>query len=203
MIGILIQVDQFGQALLLSFVPLFVAMDAVGTLAIITPLTQDMSRRERSRVAHIAMLTAGGLGVIFLFLGKIILGWLGIAVGHFAIAGGLILLVLSIKEMATGKSDTLSREEMIAVVPIGTPLISGPAVLTTLLLLSNQYQVIAVLVAFLINVLLGWMILLWGSRVVGFLGQGGTKAVSKIASLFLGAIAIKMIIAGLELTLLS
>ena len=188
----------FWEALLLSFVPLFVATDPVGNLAIITPLIEDMSGRERTRVAHIAMLTAGGIGLAFLILGRIILRWLSISVGHFAIAGGLILLALSIKELAAGKEEVPSREDMVAVVPIGTPLISGPAVLTTLVLLTDQYGLVAVLVAFLIDLLVGWLILLQSNRVSSFLGQSGTKAVSKIASLFLGAIAVRMVFTGLE-----
>lgn len=191
---------QFWQVLLISFVPLFVAMDAIGVLAIITPLTESMTKGEQRKVAHVAMITAGGLGLIFLFSGRVILRLMGISVGDFAIAGGLILLVLSIKELAAGKGEAPSREEMVAVVPIGTPLISGPAVLTTLLLLGEQYphSFIAVLTAFLINIVLGWLVLFWGGPIVAVLGQGGTKAVSKIASLFLGAIAIKMIFTGLR-----
>lgn len=190
------------ERLLLSFVPLFVAMDAIGTLAIITPLTSSMTERERSRVAHVAMLTAGGIGLLFLVLGSVILRSLGITVGHFAIAGGLILLALSMKDVLAGKQEVApTREEMVAVVPIGTPLISGPAVLTTLLLLSDQYGFPVTLVALLVNLLLAWLILWQGNRIVRFLGPSGTQAASKIANLFLAAIAVRMIFTGLQLTL--
>lgn len=191
----------FWERLLLSFVPLFVAMDAIGTLAIIAPLTSAMTGQERSRVAHVAMLTAGGIGLLFLVLGSPILRSLGITVGHFAMAGGLILLALSMRDVLGGKQEaTPTREEMVAVVPIGTPLICGPAVLTTLLLLSDQYGFPVTLIALLVNLLLGWLVLWQGNRIVRFLGPSGAQAASKIASLFLGAIAVRMIFTGLQLT---
>jgi hypothetical protein len=91
------------------------------------------------------------VGLLFLFFGKFILNVMGISVPEFAIAGGLILLVLSIMYMVTGHMVTVVKEEMVAIVPIGTPLTVGPATITTLLLLSGQYPMYIVLISFIIN----------------------------------------------------
>lgn len=115
------------------------------------------------------------------------------------VAGGIILLVLSIKDLVTGKMIEIkepSTAETVGVVPLGTPLIAGPAVLTTLLLLVEQYLVVIVIVSFLINLVITWLLFRQCNRVVGFLGKSGVTAISKIVSLLLAAIAIKMIRQG-------
>jgi multiple antibiotic resistance protein len=86
--------------------------------------------------------------------------------------------------------------DMLGVVPIGTPLVVGPAVLTTLLILIDQYSIIIVIVSFILNLAIGWLLFTQANRVVAFLGQGGVRAASKVVSLFLAAIAIKMIRQG-------
>jgi len=107
------------QSFILTFVPLFIAIDALGNLPFIISLSEDMTRRERSKMLHIATATttAAIVGLAFLFFGQFILSVLGISVGSFAIAGGLILLVLSVKYMTTGRLVEVVRQEMIAVVP--------------------------------------------------------------------------------------
>ena len=86
---------------------------------------------------------------------------------------------------------------MLGVVPLGTPLVVGPAVLTTLLILTDLYSVVIVVVSFIINLAIAWVLLAQANRVVGFLGQGGVRATSKVVSLFLAAIAIKMVREGI------
>jgi len=182
----------------LTFVPLFVAMDAVGVLPILVPLTQDMKPAERRRTVRLAVITALGLGLGFVVIGKGIFLFLGIEVSDFLIAGGLILFLLAAKDLVTGKMVDAEAAVggTVGVVPIGTPLVVGPAVLTTLLILIDQYSIVIVLVSFIINLVIGWLLFSQANRVVSFLGQGGVRAVSKVVSLFLAAIAIKMIRQG-------
>ncbi len=183
----------------LTFVPLFVAMDAIGVLPILVPLTQDMKPNERNRTVRLAVITALGLGLGFVAIGKGIFLFLGIEVSDFLVAGGLILFLLAAKDLITGKmfeAQASVGADMLGVVPIGTPLVVGPAVLTTLLILVDQYSIAIVLVSFILNLAIGWLLFAQANRVVAFLGQGGVRATSKIVSLFLAAIAIKMIRQG-------
>jgi multiple antibiotic resistance protein len=184
----------------LTFVPLFVAIDAIGVLPLLLPLTVDMSSVERSRSIRIALLTALGLGLGFLAVGKGILLLLAIKVADFLVAGGIILFLLAAKDILTGKlvnEEDLKGGGVLGAVPLGTPLIVGPAVLTTLLLLNEQYPLYMVIIAFLVNLLIVWLLFMQINRVVGFLGKSGARVVSKIVGLFLAAIAIKMIRQGL------
>jgi len=187
------------QFFILTFVPLFIAIDALGNLPFIISLSEGMTRRERHKMLHIATATAAIVGLAFLLFGQLILTVLGISVGSFAIAGGLILLVLSVKYMTTGRLVEVVRREMVAVVPIGTPLLSGPATITTLLLLVGYFPLYVVLISFILNLLLAWLLFLASSQIVKVMGEGGIKAVSSVFNLLLAAIAVSMIIRGLTL----
>ena len=194
--------DRIVQALQefgLTFVPLFVAIDAVGILPILMPLTMTMSSRERVRVIRWAMITALALGLGFMVVGKGIFIFLGIKVADFLIAGGIILFILAAKDIVTGKmvsEEGLAGGGAIGAVPLGTPLIVGPAVLTTLLILVEKYPIYIVIIAFIVNLAIVWLFIAQINRVMKFLGQAGAKVISKIIGLFLAAIAVKMISQG-------
>jgi multiple antibiotic resistance protein len=192
-------VGDFVRYLILTFVPIFIVIDALGNLPFVITLSEGMSKHERRKMIHVATATATVVGLVFLFFGQFILNVLDISVGSFAIAGGLILLVLSIKYMTTGRMVEATKEEMVAVVPIGTPLTVGPATITTLLLLVTQFPTGIVLLSFALNMLVTWSIFLLSSLIARFMGQGGLKAVSKVFSLLLAAIAVSMVIHGLNL----
>jgi multiple antibiotic resistance protein len=192
-------VDSPWQQFVLTFVPLFIVIDALGILPFLVPISQGMPGHERHKMINVAIITATAVGLVFLFFGQFILQVLDISVGAFAIAGGIILLLFSIKYMMTGHMVDAVREEMVAVVPIGTPLTAGPATITTLLLLAIQFPLYMVLVSFALNMLIAWAIFMAGNKITGFLGRGGLKAFSKIFSLLLAAIAVNMVINGLEM----
>lgn len=192
----------FFENLLLSFIPILVAMDAVGTLPILLGMSENMAPRERTRMVRYAMITALGLGLGFIALGKAVFWLMGIEVYDFLVAGGLILFVLAARELLIERrlEQVPADGEMIGVVPLGTPLIVGPAVLTTLLLLIDRYEgalgVVAVIIAFIVNLAIAWLIFAQGNRIAGFLGRSGLRAASKIAMLLLAAIAVTMIREG-------
>ena len=193
-------VVDFLRDLGLSFIPLFVAMDAIGNLPFTLSLTQDMDPAERRKTIWYAILTAFVLGLGFVAIGKGVFVLLGIEIADFLVAGGLILLVLSIRHLMTGRvveSQTGASRMMVGVVPIGTPLVVGPAVLTTLLLLIEQYPLAVVLVAFALNVAFSWIVFAQANRVARLLREQGLRAASQIASLLLTGIAVMMIRKGI------
>jgi len=183
----------------LAFVPLFIAIDALALPPFIISLSEGLTTRERRKMVHIAILTALLVGLVFLFFGQLVLTLMGISVGAFAIAGGLILLVQSIRNMTLGRMIDAAKEEMVAIVPIGTPLLAGPATITTLLLLAAEQPLSIVLAAFMANVLLAWLICLSSFRILKLMGQGGLRAISRVFSLLLASIAVSMILRGLAM----
>ncbi len=109
-----------------------------------------------------------------------------------------MLLVLAIRYMTSGHMVEAVKEEMVAVVPIGTPLVVGPATITTLLLLSTQFPFYIVLISFLLNIAITWIIFLSSDWFIRYMGRGGLRAVSRVFSLLLAALAVNMMINGLE-----
>ncbi len=189
----------FLRELGLTFVPLLVAMDAVGNLPIFLALTQETKAAHRRRAVHLSTLTALGVGLGFVAIGKAIFLLLGIEVADFLMAGGIILLILAIRYLITGKAveaEDVSASEMIGVVPLGTPLVVGPAVLASLLLLIGQYRIPIVILSFILNLVIQWVLFRQADRIVNFLGRTGVNAISKIVMLLLAAIAVKMIREG-------
>jgi multiple antibiotic resistance protein len=193
-------VNELLQAFIFTFIPLFIVIDPLGSAPLVIAITEGMSQQRRRKTIHLAALTAAAVGLVFLFFGRFILAVLDISVGSFAIAGGIILLVLSVNFMTTGRMTEVTREDiMAAVVPIGTPLTVGPATITALLLLSGQFPLAVVLVAFVANIIITWAIFMLGNQIVSVIGQGGLRVISRVFSLLLAAIAVSMIIQGLEL----
>jgi len=195
-------VHSWSDSFIFTFVPLFIVIDAIGNLPFVITASAGMSKPERRKMINIVVLTAAVVGLIFLFLGQFILNVMDISFGSFAIAGGLILLALSVRYMITGRmvepQDEV-KDEMVGVVPIGTPLTVGPATITTLLLLVKEYPLYWVLISFALNLFIVWIVCALGNRIAGFLGQGGIRAVSRVFSLLLAAIAVSMVIKGLEI----
>ena len=192
----------WSDSFIFTFVPLFIVIDAIGNLPFVISASEGMLKPERRKMINIVVITAAIVGLIFLFLGQFILNVMDISFGSFAIAGGLILLALSIRYMITGhmvESENEVKNEMVGVVPIGTLLTVGPATKTTLLLLVKEYPLYWVLISFALNLFIVWIVCMAGNWIARFLGQGGIKAVSRVFSLLLAAIAVSMVIKGLEI----
>ncbi|MDO8532538.1 MAG: MarC family protein [Dehalococcoidia bacterium] len=190
-----------GQPLLLSAIPIFVAIDPVGTLSFLLGLTQGMSSRERSRVTRFAILTALGLGLGFLAVGQLVFSLLGITQASFLVAGGVLLFILTTNDIVRGVSIPREaqprQDEYVGVVPLGTPLVVGPAVLATLLLLVQRYHIAVVVAAFMLNLGLTWLVFAQADRITRVLGRAGLMVVAKIAGLLLAAIAVDMVRRGI------
>ena len=190
----------FFHDLVRAFVPLFVAVDAIGVVPIILGLSEGLDKREQSRILRYAILTALGLGLGFVAVGKGVFSLLDISESHFLVAGGSILFLLSARSLLFGdrrESSIRSDAEGIGVFPIGVPLVVGPAVLTTLLVLIDRYSIAPVLVAFLINLVCAWLIFRQSTYLAKYLGRGGLSAASKIAMLLLATIAVRMVHRGI------
>ena len=181
----------------LAFIPIFVAIDVIGILPILLSLTEGIDREERKGVIRQSVITALAVGLGFLAVGKFIFGLLGVTVSDFKIAGGILLLIFAVRDLVMGDKIVRSPSPTMGVVPIGMPLIVGPAVLTTLLILIDTYHYLPTITSFIINLGIVWLLFSRAEVIIRTLGEGGTKGIAKIASLLLAAIAVMMIRRGL------
>lgn len=183
----------------LAFIPIFVAVDALGILPIYCSLTSRFKKKAKLTVIIHSMITAILLATGFIFLGKALFGFLGITIADFMIAGGAVLFSIAILDIVgTHKSrHTLNTE--LAAVPLGTPLIVGPAVLTTSLILIGQYGTWLTLFSVIINVLLTGIFFFLADFIVKYVGERTLRVLSKVTHLLLAAIAIMLIRKGVFL----
>lgn len=186
----------------LCFVPLFVAVDAVGLLPLFLSLTEGMTPRTKKRVLIQMVITAGSVVVAFALIGQLVLRFLGITIADFMIAGGSMLFIVAMNDLFTTDKGRPSHDtESVGAVPLGVPLTVGPAVLTTVLLLANQFGQAPALAAALANVLLAAALFGVAARIETFLGRNGVRIISRIASLLMASIAVMMIRRGILQTL--
>lgn len=179
------------------FIPLFVAIDPIGLAAIFLFMAQGVPLATRHRIARQATWTGGIVALAFLFLGTTIFAGVGITVSDFQIAGGLILFVLAARDLIHSAAEEPPKfGDDFGVVPLGMPLIAGPASITTLLALSQTQGVWITLAALAVNLVLVVLALVGSEWLGRKLGTTGLRAISKIISMLLAAIAISMIRRG-------
>jgi multiple antibiotic resistance protein len=186
----------------LCFVPLFIAVDAVGALPVVISITEDVNKKDFLKLLVISGITAAVVGVSFVFVGEGVLRLMGITVADFMIAGGSMLFVISLGDLITfEKAARRVHTEAIGPVPIGVPLIVGPGVLTAVMLLVKEYGFVPTTVALIVNIAIAAIVFASRSFIINLLGKNGTKVISKIASLFLAAIAVMIVRKGLFIIL--
>lgn len=185
---------------ILSFIPLFVAVDAIANIPIFLSLVEHSSKPARKKIVLDAVVTATAVAIIFMFVGKWIFSLLGITIPDFQIAGGALLFVIAVRLLLPGAAKsalTNCQDKSMGVFPLGTPLITGPAVLTTTLMMMNSHGTLATLTAVVLNMFFVWISLLKADMIMRVIGPNGTRAFSKIMYILLAAIAVMMIRHGI------
>jgi multiple antibiotic resistance protein len=187
------------KASLLSFIPIMVALDAPGTLPLYVAMTEGIKKHERRTIVRQSILTALLITIGFVFLGRAVFQALGILVEDFMIAGGIVLLIIAIADIVRAGEKKIPLSPTFGVVPLGTPLIAGPATLTASLVLVGSYGYVPVILSLIVNILLAWIIFSQSDRIIRLIGINGSRAFAKVAALILAAFAVKMIRSGVFL----
>ena len=182
----------------LPFIPLFVAFNALGILPIFVSLTSEMAGPERKRVTRQSILTGFLVSIGFLAVGKSVFALLGITVSDFQIAGGILLFIISIIDLIFPEKTRTFPKETMGVVPIGIPLIVGPAVLTLLLIIVHTYGYISTLLCLILNFLIVWLAFSQSHWIMRLMKEGGAKGIGKVFSLLLAAFAMMMVRIGIK-----
>jgi multiple antibiotic resistance protein len=186
---------------LMAFIPIFVAVDAIANIPIFLSISEGGSEKQKKKIVRDAVSTATAVAVIFMFLGKGILILLGITIADFQIAGGALLFVIAVRLLLPNiQKGTLvhERDKEVGIFPLGTPLITGPAVLTTTLMMLDNFGLKATFVSLALNMFIVWVTLVKADTIMKIIGPSGTRAFSKIMYIFLAAIAVMMMRKGIS-----
>ncbi|RJP28931.1 MAG: MarC family protein [Candidatus Omnitrophota bacterium] len=182
------------------FIPIFVAVDVVGTIPLFIALVDGQAKKQRRKIVIDSVTTASLIAVLFLFIGKGLLGVIGITIPDFQIAGGALIFIISVRLLLPGAKKSLNfdkNDKFLGIFPLGTPLITGPAVLTTALMMIDIYGVKLTLLSIILNMLIVWYVLARAEDILHVMGQTGVRAVSKIMYILLAAIGVMMIRRGI------
>ena len=198
--------------LLNAFIVLFIVVDPVGVASIFVALSARTDRHSARRMALTAVVLAGAMLVTFYLIGDTLLGWMGISLPAFKIAGGILLLLLSIdmvfarhsglRSTTAGEEYEARHKEDISVFPLAFPLLAGPGALTTVLLMSAQaagdllfWGMLAIIVAVLF---VAFISLLAATQLRHLLGETGTNVINRLFGLILAALSVQYVIDGIR-----
>ena len=192
----------YTESLIQATLLLFIAIDPLGNAPLFYGITSILPAQRRRSIIERSIRVAFAILLVFTFAGDVFLQYFGLTIADFRIAGGIILLIYGIAGILGFTEATAIKEpkeaESLAVVPLATPLLAGPAAIATVLYVKATLGIAAALTAVLINTAITYVTLKHSDRLMDALGENGAIALSKIMAILLAAIAVSMIRGGIE-----
>ncbi len=183
------------EGLIYAVTLLFFIFDPFASLPIFICMTKDLDDRQKTSSANRAVLVAALLFVIFAVLGTNLLDVFSVTLDGFRIAGGIVLLLMAI-EIIFSLSLTKSQDADVAWVIIATPILTGPGVITTAILLVARFDLMTTLIAGVFSLLITWILLRNAASIIKVIGLQAIEIFSKIIGLLLAAMAVEFIMRG-------
>ena len=173
---------------------LFAVVDIIGSVPIIINLRKKAGRIQSEKTA----IVAGGLLVVFLFLGKQLLNLFGVTVEAFAVAGAFILFFLALEMILGITLYKGTTPESASIVPLAFPMVAGAGALTTVLSLRAKFYVENIIVAIVLNMVIVYIVLKSSERIEKFLGKQGITVLHNLFGAILLAIAVNLFTANIK-----
>ena len=185
-----------------SFLVLFAIIDVTGSAPIF------LSLRAKNRIINPEKAALYSLAILlgFLFVGEWILKLFQLDISSFAVAGAVVLLIISI-EMIFGveifKYDASTEDDSSTIFPVVFPLIAGPGSFTTLLSMRAEYHTVNIIIAVVINILIVYLVLRFLDPVKKLLGESGAYILKKFFGVILMAISVKLLTSNMSALIAS
>ena len=179
-------------------VALFIIVDPIGLVPVFSALTKDLPKPEKKRMFRNIVYTGSALLLVFALAGQQLLLLFGISLQSFMIAGGMLLLLLSVEILLRGERVQKTPGEDVGIVPIAFPLLVGPGAITTTMISIQRDGLEVAIPSILIVMFLTWVVLRFTDRINRLLGRTGSAVVARVMAVFIAAIAIQFIIAGIQ-----
>lgn len=195
--------------LITSFVTLFVIIDPIGLTPIFLALTQGVTAKERRAIGMRSAVTAMFLLALFTAFGEAVLGFAGISMAAFRVAGGVLLFLTALDmlfERRTKRREDRGEEaievEDPSIFPISIPLIAGPGSIATVILLAGQkpgVEGFALVMAVVVAVLFVMLLMFLASGLLErLLGKTGINVVTRLLGMLLAALSVQFVLDGLR-----
>ena len=181
-----------------AIIVLFIMVDPLGNIPIFMCLTEKMPKNQKTKTFNTATIVSIILLLLFAFAGQEIFSIFGVSIFSFQIAGGILLLIIAIRLIITGKIIDLDQNsESVGAVPIAMPLLVGPGAITTAIFSLQQYGIVITTLAIITTLVITWIILRSVNKIYNFLGKSGALVIAQVNALFIAAIAIQYILTGI------
>jgi|YelNatPaOPRAMG01_1025707.scaffolds.fasta_scaffold07271_6 multiple antibiotic resistance protein len=183
-------------------ISLFMIMSPFSSIPIFLAVTRNV--RNKLKPASQAIGVASVTLFTFLFLGREIMDIFNISLSALKIAGGVVLTILGI-ELVLGTSFIKAEggDYSPAISLIGTPLLTGPGVIVSTMIFTEEYGYVITIIAALISLTASWLILLCSEYIDRFIGDFWRETISRVTGFLLVAIAVEFIVSGVRLTLIG
>lgn len=202
---------EFLRALLIALPTVFVVVDPFAAIPIFVAITARDPVAERTRLAARAAFAAALALAFFALVGRPLFGVLGISIGAFKVAAGLMTLLMAVDMMRAEPSRTRStiaeqsesaERNDVAVVPLAIPMLAGPGAIATVVVLTQQargrpHAIAAVLVAIGVTGLASWILLRAAALAGGFISGTMLRVLERVMGLLLAAAAVEFVVGGL------
>jgi multiple antibiotic resistance protein len=196
---------------LVAFPAILFVVDPFAAVPIFASITAGDPLQKRREIARRAALAAALILTLFALLGGLVFRLLGISLGAFKIAGGLMLLLMAIDMMRAQPSRTRSTvaeqeegrdKEDVAVVPLALPMLAGPGAIATVTVLMSRagwrpLPTAAVFVSIWVTALISWLVLGATAQAERFMSRTTLRIIERVAGLFLAAVAVEFMVGGI------
>lgn len=194
--------------LISAFVTLFVVIDPIGLTPVFIALTPGMTAQQRRAIAIRATLIAAGLLFLFAFLGEQVLGFIGISMPAFRIAGGILLFLTALDMLferrtkrREGQADAEDMPDP-SVFPMAIPLIAGPGAIASIILLTGEAEgavgMASVLLVMVAVLALAFLFFLSANLIERVLGKTGIVVVTRLLGMLLAALSVQFVLDGIR-----
>jgi multiple antibiotic resistance protein len=191
-----------------ALVTIFVVIDPIGIAPLFIALTTGMSPAQRRRIALRAVSVAFFILALFALFGEAVLGFIGISMPAFRIAGGILLFLTALDmlfERRTKRREDKTHDEDTpdpSVFPLAIPLIAGPGAIASIILLIGERPggegmvMVLAITAFVLLIML--VILMLSSYLDRLIGKTGIDVITRILGMLLAALSVQFVLDGLS-----
>ena len=194
--------------LITAFATLFVVIDPPGLVPLFIALTRGMSVSRRRALATRACILAIGILAAFAFAGEALLGFIGITMPAFRIAGGILLFLTALDMLFERRTQRREGQQAEpdhdpSVFPLATPLIAGSGAIATMILLVGQAGggmagTLVVIGVMLVVMITTFAFLLAAPPLERMLGRTGTIVITRLLGMLLAALSVQFVIDGIR-----
>jgi multiple antibiotic resistance protein len=187
-----------------SFLTLFIIVDVLGNIPIFLSISARMTKTQRQKMLTRAVFASFWLLITFTLLGDFFFKFFGVSLDSFRIAGGILLLVISLKILLVGTWEEKQIDpESSGVVPIAFPLLAGPGAITQVIISTKQYGFLITFISILLVSIINYFVLKKIDSIYKFMGKSGSIVISRLMSVMIAGISVDFIVKGISNTFFS